>query len=528
MRLVALLMLFAGCATSEREKGTAWVRVSAPVKAEPRRFALVIGVNGFEDPRWTTLRFAERDAEGFAAGLEGFSRVTVLTGEQTRRPVILEALAALIREASNPLDTIVVYVSSHGSLAQRPGAGLERVVVSRDARMDVVLQTGLPVDELRALLDRAPAQRRLLVLALCHSGKGKSQLPDSLAAALAGQKAAPTLEQVSTATIVLTACSFGETARESDELSHDVYTHFLLEGMKLGDADGDGAITATEAHDYARTRTYAFTHGQQRPTSESEVLGVDPIVLFGARTRPAAPVVFSYSRSSEGLRVLIDGREKGTLPGSVPVDEGSHELRLVDTTSGKELTAQTMSFARGQRLNLTALLPRAPTVEIGVAGRFETPLQVVDSELPQLGGLSVRMMVRRLGWQALGLELLAGWTSGSGRAPAIERFLPTRVQALSVSGAALASVPWGAWRLDAGPTAGVSWFLREVTAPGFSANDASVGPALGARARLSWSVGWFGVGLTVDGGGVWVQRGGALQPEPWMVIAADVSWSAAR
>src|SRR6267142_1338859 len=95
----------------------------------------------------------------------------------------------------------------------------------------------------------------------------------------------PPLEQVSEAVIVLTAAAFGESAREDEALAHDVYTHFLLRALDEGDRDGDGAVTASEAHDYAREQTYTYTGGQQRPTAEADIVGRDPIVLRGRAER---------------------------------------------------------------------------------------------------------------------------------------------------------------------------------------------------------------------------------------------------
>ncbi len=62
--------------------------------------------------------------------------------------------------------------------------------------------------------------------------------------------------------MVFAACDWGETAREDEGLKNDIYTHFLIEGLN-GSADRniDGAVTATEAHDYARRRTYALHRG---------------------------------------------------------------------------------------------------------------------------------------------------------------------------------------------------------------------------------------------------------------------------
>lgn len=526
-------MTLAGCATTGRDKGSKWVPVEAPRVdgSQARKLALVVGVNRFEDQRFTDLRFAERDAEAFAASLEGFSRVVLLTGEQTRRPVVIEALTMLLREVRSAEDTVVVYFSAHGSLAQRPGGSLERVVVTRDARMDVLLQTGLAVDEFKALLERSAAKRRLLVLALCHSGKGKSQLSDPLANALRLQKGTPpSLEAVSEATIVLTACAFGETARESDELAHDVYTHFLLEGFRQGDLDQDGAVTATEAHDYARARTYEFTAGQQRPTSESEILGIDPIVMRGARSRSGRPIVFSYARSAEGLRVLLDGRDKGSLPGSIAVEPGTHDVSVIDGSNARVLSTTRRSFEEGERISLTDLLPRPATLEFGIGAQVLSPLAAPFRRdvVPLLTGASARVMVRRLGLQWLALEGDVSWATGAGETPGIGASLRNRTNQFSVLGGVGPSLPFGAWRVDLLATGGVSLFFREVTGVGFQASDGAVAPSLGGRVRASWSTSWLGLALTADVRGLPLSVGAATSWQPFLGVTAEVSWSPLR
>jgi len=250
------------------------------------------------------LRFAAADARSLAAALSEFDDVRELVRpEETRRAAILEALAELERRIRSPRDTVLIYFSTHGSVAQRPGGDLERELVVGDTRLDLLRETAIPVEELIRRAERLPSRRVAVILATCHAGRGKSRIPDALAQALAAHKAAvPRLEDVSEAVVVVSAAAFGEAAREDETLGHDVYTYFLLEALGSGDRDGDGAVTISEAHDYARERTWQFTHGQQRPAAESTILGVDPIVLRGRRQREGLPVIYSYERSSEGVR----------------------------------------------------------------------------------------------------------------------------------------------------------------------------------------------------------------------------------
>src|SRR5262249_44823020 len=305
----------------------------------PLRHALLVGIDHFEDDRFNELRFAAADARALATALSEFDDVRELARpEETRRAAILEALSDLEKRIRSPRDTVLLYFSTHGSLAQRPGGDLERELVVGDARFGLLRGPGIWAAELIPRAEKMPPRRVAVVLATCHAGRGKSRIPDALAQALATHKAAPPrLEDVSEAVVVLSAAAVGEAAREDQTLGHDVYTYFLLEALGAGDRDGDGAVTISEAHDYARERTWHFTDGQQRPVSESTVLGLDPIVLRGHRERYGLPVIFSYAHAAEGIAVRLSGEQKGVLPGGFVASPGTQRLELVDSGTGRLL-----------------------------------------------------------------------------------------------------------------------------------------------------------------------------------------------
>jgi hypothetical protein len=366
-----------GCASSSGLKGrplSAFAREGI-TDLPAQRHALVVGIDQFEDDRFHALRFAAADARALGAALGEFDDVRVLArSEETRRAAILEALKDLEKRIRSPRDTVFIYFSTHGSLAQRPGGKLERVLVAGDTRLDLLGETGLSVDELIRQTEELPSRRLAVVLATCHSGRGKSRIPDALAQALAAHKAAPpSLEDVSEAVVVLSAAAFAEAAREDETLGHDVYTYFFLEALRVGDRDGDGAVTISEAHDFARERTWQFTRGQQRPAAESTVLGVDPIVLHGQRQRTALPVIFSYERSAEGIAVRLSGQQKGVLPGGFVASPGSQRLELLDSGTGGVLYSGTLDLEPGERLELSRLIPPAPKLELRLEGGVFVP-----------------------------------------------------------------------------------------------------------------------------------------------------------
>lgn len=328
--------------------------------ARGKKVALLIGVDQFEDPFWPSLIYAGKDARDLASLLTspeigGFDEVIVLaTPEETTRNNIFAAIDRLAQRAPRNEDSVVLYLSGHGTLALDPRGAPERILVARDTRHEQLHQSGIAVAELVRRFDALPSQRKALILATCHSGSGKSLLTDEVAATTRGLKG-PAIEEVSDATMIFSAAEMGQPAREDDRLENDVYTHFFLIALREGaDANGDGAVTATEAHDYARRRTFEFTDGRQIPTVHASISGVDPLVLAGEVRRPGLPVLIGYAPRLAGLEVRVGGRSKGVLPGAVVLDPGPQAVSLM--RGDQRVAEETIDLAPGERLDAQELV----------------------------------------------------------------------------------------------------------------------------------------------------------------------------
>jgi hypothetical protein len=447
----AIALWLSACATASAEKG-GLVPVDVPSSAlaaalAPRRVALVIGVARFDDPGWRPLRFPVADAAAFAEVLRdpargAFDEVEVVDG--ATREEVRAALGRLAGADRDERDTVVVYVSSHGTLARDASGQLRRYLVLRDTRLDDVAGTALGMDELKAGFDGLRSRRKVLVLATCHSGGGKSLLPADVQDELAGIKSGffvRPIEEVSRAAVVLAASDWGETAREDEKLGHDVYTHFLVEALRLGaDRNGDGAVTASEAHDYARRRTYEYTGGRQRPSAESTEVGVDPIVLVGKVERRGKPELYSYAPRLDGFTVRVDGRPLGELPGGVAVEPGRYRVQIAKG-GGRDLVDAAVRLGPGERVDVEELVTRSE-------GRWEAAPRVAllgfldgasrADVLDVVPGLGATMTLR--GWPARDLDLRldvvgALGTAAQGSGPSAASY---RYQAFTAG----VSLPW--------------------------------------------------------------------------------------
>lgn len=379
------LALFAGCACALgcAAAGTKGGLVTLPDEPgrqaafAPRRFALLIGISATQDADWRPLKYADKDVADLAAALGEqergrFDHVDRLTRpEETTREAILSAVRRAARQANRPDDILVVYVSAHGTLARDAAGVLRRYLVTWDARVREAVDSALSMDDLEAALRESASRRRVLVLATCHSGGGKSRLPQSVALELASLKGAQLprpLEEHSRADVVLAAAAWGEPAREDDTLRNDVYTHFFVEALSgVADRNHDGAVTATEAHDWARRKTWDFSQGRQRPSAEIVEVGADPIVLAGAlRTRGDAEL-YSYAARLDGFTVRVDGAPRLELPGGAALAPGAHAVELIK--GDRTLLAERVTLDVGERLDLEALATRAePRFTAAVTG----------------------------------------------------------------------------------------------------------------------------------------------------------------
>ncbi len=313
----------------------------------PRRRAILVGVDTTRDPAFPPLRHAGADAQELGEVLRrardgGFDDVRVLTtSDQTTRAAIFRVLSEASEEL-RPQDELVVYFSGHGTRVHDPARdSWRRFLVASDTRSGELESTAIDLVALQAFFGELAPARKALILDACFSGDGKSSVRRALEddPGTPAGRLMPRALGMSAGEAHLYATSAGRPSREDDRLGHGVYTYFLLEALSwgFGDADlnGDRVMTAYEAHDYARGRTLTYTEGVQVPEAALRVVGQADLVLAGrpdARERREEALVYLYQSPGElgGTRLVVDGRDRGLFPGTLPVAAGRHRLQVID------------------------------------------------------------------------------------------------------------------------------------------------------------------------------------------------------
>jgi hypothetical protein len=226
------------------------------------KWALVVGINQFNDRRINPLQYAAKDAKDFAAVLTSRDigrfppdHVRVLTNEQATTKAIKENLNWLARSAKED-DLVVIYLSSHGSPREMDTAGVSYVVTydTDVSTQDTLYATALPmVDLADAVRFRIKAQRVVIFLDTCFSG-----------AAIPGAKALVGVSQDSIGVspdklnlirqgvgrVVIASSQANERSWESDSLKNGYFTYYLIEGLK----QNKGLISIEKLYEYVKDK----------------------------------------------------------------------------------------------------------------------------------------------------------------------------------------------------------------------------------------------------------------------------------
>lgn len=386
MSATLLLALFVGCVPhappDQRPRGLEPARSTSDAlnaALNPRRVALIIGVDVYDDASFPSLSHAGHDADLLAGVLRdpasgGFDDVTLLAAGPTRG-LVLDALRDLRRDLRRE-DVLLVYFSGHGTRVL-DGDHAKRFLLQRDSRAADLETSALDLEALQSWFSALAPARKVLIVDACFSGDGKSVVRPSTRELPEPETLTPGAATLGPGEAHLFATSPGRPALEDDALGHGVYSYYLIEALSWAlqdaDRDRDGVVTAWEAHDHARVHTMERTNGVQVPEAAFRVVGTADLVLVGRpreRQRRDQALVYLYpppSHPLSGATLAVDGRPRGQLPGTMAIPPGRHHLSLSDGQG--ELIAQghlVLASGRPYRAEELQRLLRGPSLGVGL------------------------------------------------------------------------------------------------------------------------------------------------------------------
>lgn len=272
----------------------------APPTFSGARYALIIGVNDYQDAGLVDLQFAVNDARRVAAQLMSTGSYTpdkvvlMHTGHRdpTLRPTranILTQLELLTRRAEGA-EQVLVYFSGHG-LGGAEGETRQNYLLPADTRLLVPEDTAVRLE--RDVVDRVntiKAQQKLVILDACRNERergAKSLTPT-------GTLVDTGLEQSAGLQVIYSA-AFGSVSYEEPSLQGGAFTWHFVEGLRCA-ADGvltgarDGVVTVDELFSYTGRQLAQSPSGRvQQPTRGGETTGDFALARVPLDCRPTIP-----------------------------------------------------------------------------------------------------------------------------------------------------------------------------------------------------------------------------------------------
>jgi PAS domain S-box-containing protein len=216
-----------------------------------RRLALVIGNTKYEDKNLATLQAPDADIHNLSAILKdknvgGFDDVITLHNANSTKT--LREIAAFFKKKSRD-DLLLLYFSGHGILDDQGRLYL----AVKDTERDLPTATGIPSAFISDEMDRSRSNRQVLILDCCYSGAFARGAKRALGGNI-GTKSI--FEGTGYGRVVLTATDATQYAWEGDrvigEAKNSLFTHYLIQGLKTGEADinSSGSVSIDELYDY--------------------------------------------------------------------------------------------------------------------------------------------------------------------------------------------------------------------------------------------------------------------------------------
>lgn len=272
--------------------------------SQPNLYLVTIGDSQYKDERFN-LSFAAKDAEDisktFSENKKGvFGKVITytLTNEEVHKTGIV-SLKEKLKQARRD-DVVMITVAGHGVLDKN----FNYYIATYDMDFNAPEKSGLPYEELEALLDGIEPLKKTILIDACHSGEVDKEEVEQLAANNAstqgnikfraagaglvqknlGLKSTSELMgelftdlRKGTGATVISSAGGVEYAMESEEWSNGLFTYCLLNGLKneAADINQDGEIWLSELQQYLRTQVTTLSQGKQQPTSRIENMSMD-------------------------------------------------------------------------------------------------------------------------------------------------------------------------------------------------------------------------------------------------------------
>lgn len=312
-----------------------------------RRYAVVVGISDYRDPKIPDLKYADADAQAFydfitapAGGSFYKENVLLLKNDRATLKNVKLALTSFLKKATDT-DFVIIFMACHGQ--PEPDRPDNLYLLMHDTELASLAATGYLMENVNADMKRYISSKRLVLFAdACHS--------TGLAGSDIGVRGVSNIIHLALSTLkttregwgIMTAGRAGEISMESDRWGggHGAFTYYLLEGLK-GKADEEGnkngIVTLAEAFDFLEDKVKRATQNAQHPDTAGNFdnnlpLGFPGIKTSSQENEKAVETMrfgtLQINTNPEGASVYVGGKEAGTTPLNVTLVSGAHPITL--------------------------------------------------------------------------------------------------------------------------------------------------------------------------------------------------------
>ncbi|AGL17099.1 caspase family protein [Actinoplanes sp. N902-109] len=350
-----------------------------PVPSRDTRYALIIGVDTYQDDELRDLRAPRHDAAGLKKVLEdpgigGFVEVVVL--ENPESGTAAQSIERFFRDRG-PDDVLVFHFSGHAFRGE--DVNDLYLAMANTNKRGAPETTAITSDFLARIIRKSPAGRKLLILDCCHGGafslRGAGDESGDAATRMIGEAATgfddvltrgisdmvPAQAQTEAngmGTVVIAAARPFELSQEDVS---GALSGAIIEGLGTGRADltGSGKISTDDLFAYA-VRSFEERGLDQHPVRQEQERSGDFVVAENKFHRPLLPAaVEQLLGDSDPIERLRGVGELGALAGAARLEVAAAARARLRQVAGCDTAWQVVHLAGAtlKRMSLTVPLP---------------------------------------------------------------------------------------------------------------------------------------------------------------------------
>jgi len=241
-----------------------------PIK---NRWALLVGINSYNDPNFGRLNFCVDDVLALEERLKALNYTVVCLHDRTgygnsRFPTRNNVEAELIHLCTTAQedDLLLVHFACHGKLLNN-----QAVLIVNDTRSLTLAKTGLSLEEVKQHMRSSKARRLVLTLDACHMGVETGR-------DINDPQFIHNAYELAEGFALIAASTAQQKAQEWHGQKHGVFTYYLLEALNCkADRGSKGFVTVDDIKTYVldSLRRWSVENGGiiQEPTAYTEGLG---------------------------------------------------------------------------------------------------------------------------------------------------------------------------------------------------------------------------------------------------------------